>query len=62
MDRENAECHVRELEDQLAGLQEELRRETDNRADADTIHMVITPHTLYINTANDGLLDLACSH
>lgn len=46
MDRENAESHVRELEDQLAGLQEELRRETDNKAQADTMHMVIThPHT-----------------
>lgn len=42
MDRENAESHVRELEDQLAGLQEELRRETDNKAQADTMHMVIT--------------------
>ncbi|XP_058603760.1 cingulin isoform X1 [Onychostoma macrolepis] len=39
MDRENAESHVRELEDQLAGLQEELRRETDNKAQADTMHM-----------------------
>lgn len=39
MDREHAESHVRELEDQLAGLQDELRRETDSRADADTIHM-----------------------
>ncbi|XP_057196519.1 cingulin [Triplophysa rosa] len=38
MDRENAESHVRELEYQLAGLQEELRRETHNRADADTVH------------------------
>lgn len=44
MDRENAESHVRELEDQLAGVQEELRRETDNKAQADTMHMVIT-HT-----------------
>lgn len=42
MDRENAESHVRELEDQLAGVQEELRRETDNKAQADTMHMVIT--------------------
>uniref|UniRef100_A0A8C0Y7C2 Cingulin n=1 Tax=Cyprinus carpio carpio TaxID=630221 RepID=A0A8C0Y7C2_CYPCA len=39
MDRENADSHVRELEDQLAGLQEELRRETDNKAQADTMHM-----------------------
>ncbi|XP_016322978.1 cingulin-like isoform X2 [Sinocyclocheilus anshuiensis] len=39
MDRENAESHVREMEDQLAGLQEELRRETDNKAQADTMHM-----------------------
>lgn len=39
MDRENAESHVRELEDQLAGLQEELRRETENKAQADTMHM-----------------------
>ncbi|XP_016387667.1 cingulin-like isoform X2 [Sinocyclocheilus rhinocerous] len=39
MDRENAESHVRELEDQLAGLQEELRRETVNKAQADTMHM-----------------------
>ncbi|XP_042596818.1 cingulin-like isoform X1 [Cyprinus carpio] len=39
MDRENAESHVRELEDQLAGLQEELRRETDSKAQADTMHM-----------------------
>ncbi|XP_051999270.1 cingulin-like [Xyrauchen texanus] len=39
MDRENAESHVRELEDQLAGLQDELRRETHNRAQADTMHM-----------------------
>ncbi|XP_051574712.1 cingulin-like [Myxocyprinus asiaticus] len=39
MDRENAESHVRDLEDQLAGLQDELRRETDNRAQADSMHM-----------------------
>ncbi|XDV40166.1 hypothetical protein PO909_009297 [Leuciscus waleckii] len=39
MDRENAESHVRELEDQLAGVQEELRRESDNKAQADTMHM-----------------------
>uniref|UniRef100_A0A8C1SI15 Cingulin n=1 Tax=Cyprinus carpio TaxID=7962 RepID=A0A8C1SI15_CYPCA len=39
MDRENADSHIRELEDQLAGLQEELRRETDNKAQADTMHM-----------------------
>uniref|UniRef100_A0A672QRC4 Cingulin n=1 Tax=Sinocyclocheilus grahami TaxID=75366 RepID=A0A672QRC4_SINGR len=39
MDRENAESHVREMEDQLAGLQEELRRETDIKAQADTMHM-----------------------
>ncbi len=44
MDRENAESHVRELEDQLAGLQEELRRDTHNKAQADTMNMVIT-HT-----------------
>lgn len=48
MDRENAESHVRELEDQLAGLQEELRRETDNKAQADTMHMVITNAQIHI--------------
>ncbi|XP_036448603.1 cingulin [Colossoma macropomum] len=37
MDRENAESRVRQLEDQLAGLQDELRRETHNRAQNDTI-------------------------
>lgn len=49
MDRENAESHVRELEDQLAGLQEELRRETDNKAQADTMHMVITHAQMHIH-------------
>ncbi|XP_051576505.1 cingulin-like [Myxocyprinus asiaticus] len=39
MDRESAESYVRELEDQLAELQDELRRETHNRAQADTMHM-----------------------
>ncbi|XP_013865149.1 cingulin [Austrofundulus limnaeus] len=33
MDRGNAETRVRELEDQLAELQEELRRESDGRTD-----------------------------
>lgn len=39
MDREYAESHVRELEDQLAGLQQELRRESDKGAQSDTMHM-----------------------
>ncbi|XP_062395093.1 cingulin [Sardina pilchardus] len=37
MDRESAEARVREQEDQLAGLQEELRREAENRAHTDTL-------------------------
>ncbi|KAI1885944.1 hypothetical protein AGOR_G00208970 [Albula goreensis] len=37
MDRESAESRVRELEDQLSGLQEELRKESDNRAQSDTL-------------------------
>ncbi|KAI4885859.1 hypothetical protein NFI96_028117, partial [Prochilodus magdalenae] len=37
MDRENAESRVRQLEDQLAGLQDELRRETHNRAQNESI-------------------------
>lgn len=31
MDRENAEARVREMEDQLAELQDELRRENGNK-------------------------------
>lgn len=31
MDRENAEARVREMEDQLAELQDELRRENRNK-------------------------------
>lgn len=31
MDRENAEARVREMEDQLAEFQDELRRETGNK-------------------------------
>ncbi|XP_028832022.1 cingulin isoform X2 [Denticeps clupeoides] len=38
MERENAESRVRDLEDQLASLQEELRRETEHNAHADTLH------------------------
>jgi len=57
MDRENAESHVREVEDQLAGLQEELRRETDNKAQADTMHMVITLAQMHIHLR----LRLKCS-
>ncbi|XP_041961821.1 cingulin [Alosa sapidissima] len=37
MDRESAEARVREQEDQLAGLQDELRREAENRAHTDTL-------------------------
>ncbi|XP_058244873.1 cingulin [Hemibagrus wyckioides] len=37
MERENAESRVRQLDDQLMGLQEELRRETGNRADTDVM-------------------------
>ncbi|KAM7420829.1 hypothetical protein PAMA_015170 [Pampus argenteus] len=33
MDRENAEARVREMEDQLAELQDDLRREHDNKTD-----------------------------
>lgn len=40
MERENAESRVRQLDDQLAGMQEELRRETDNRADGDMLQEV----------------------
>ena len=31
MDRENAEARVRDMEDQLAELQDELRRDTGNK-------------------------------
>ncbi|MBN3323387.1 CING protein, partial [Atractosteus spatula] len=37
MDREAAEARVRDLEDQLAGLQEELRREADSGAERDAL-------------------------
>ncbi|XP_062848851.1 cingulin [Trichomycterus rosablanca] len=37
MDRENAESCVRQLEDQLAGLHDELRKESTSRARNDTI-------------------------
>ncbi|XP_031431939.1 cingulin [Clupea harengus] len=37
MDRERAEARVREQEDQLAGQQEELRREAENRSHTDTL-------------------------
>ncbi|KAF7708222.1 hypothetical protein HF521_017279 [Silurus meridionalis] len=37
MERENAESHVRQLEDHLTGLQEELRRDTDNRVETDAM-------------------------
>ncbi|KAK3571807.1 hypothetical protein QTP86_020586 [Hemibagrus guttatus] len=37
MERENAESRVRQIDDQLTGLQEELRRETGNRADTDVM-------------------------
>lgn len=40
MERENAESRVRQLDDQLMGLQEELRRETGNRADTDVMQEV----------------------
>lgn len=40
MERENAESLVRQLEDQLTGLQEELRREAGNRAETDEMHTV----------------------
>lgn len=40
MERETAESHVRQLEDQLTGLQEELRRETGNRAETDVMQAV----------------------
>lgn len=31
MDRENAEAQVREMEDQMTGFQDELRRETSSK-------------------------------
>ncbi|XP_063055586.1 cingulin [Engraulis encrasicolus] len=37
MERESAEARVRDQEDQLAGLQEELRREAENRTHTDTL-------------------------
>ncbi|XP_036394712.1 cingulin [Megalops cyprinoides] len=37
MDRESAEARVRELEDRLTGLQEELRKESDGRAQSDSL-------------------------
>ncbi|TRY82754.1 hypothetical protein DNTS_020634 [Danionella cerebrum] len=38
MERETAESHVRELEDQLAGLQDELRRAGESKVQAETMH------------------------
>lgn len=41
MERENAETRVRQLEDQLTGLQEELMRETGTRAESDVMQAVL---------------------
>lgn len=43
MDRENAEARVREMEDQLAELQDELRRETGNKMVSQK-HTLVHPH------------------
>ncbi|XP_035245351.1 LOW QUALITY PROTEIN: cingulin [Anguilla anguilla] len=37
MDRESAESRVRQLEDQLSGLQEELKKESESRAQSDSL-------------------------
>ncbi|KAG5856445.1 hypothetical protein ANANG_G00008030 [Anguilla anguilla] len=37
MDRESAESRVRQLEDQLSGLQEELKKESESRAQLDSL-------------------------
>uniref|UniRef100_A0A3B3QR19 Cingulin n=1 Tax=Paramormyrops kingsleyae TaxID=1676925 RepID=A0A3B3QR19_9TELE len=38
IERESAESRVRDLEDQMAGFQEELRRESDGREQLDLLH------------------------
>ncbi|XP_061104716.1 cingulin [Conger conger] len=37
MDRESAECRVRDLEDQLTGVHEELKKESEGRAQLDSL-------------------------
>ncbi|XP_066577625.1 cingulin [Amia ocellicauda] len=54
MDREAAESRVRDLEDQLAGLQEELRRESDSSTERDTLQTELM--TLRAELAEAGLL------